>query len=140
MPLASRADLEALIGPVRVTELLREAVNIAADAETREAQELQRLAAALRWADALIGTYITIPASPPEELVTLAADEALYVLNKSTPAGASPSQHDDAVMRRKTLAAMRKNDRWTGGPESVAPRRSRVVKARNRNPWNSSVY
>ena len=126
MPLATKAALEAIVGPRAVAELMAEAMDPNATPDEQQAQAEARLDSALTAGDNLIAQFLPLP--EPEEsdvLSQFAIDEALYYLRCNTKGGASDSQHIAAQTRRTDLKHMRKREQWPGkakGQRNVGPR------------------
>lgn len=134
MPLATREDLEAVIGIDDVEALLEIAVKSNTTAEQAEAARQARLGKALQAGANLIAQFITLPdpASASEVLREIAIEEAIYFLVKHTRSGASQAYIDAADQRRRDLRAMRKREQMPGSPEGQASHRPRVVASQGR--------
>ena len=121
MPIATRADLEAVRGPAYIADLLRSARD-SADIPTGDAEELARLNTALQAGDDLIIQFLpesVLSLSPvPSPLLRMAIDESLYYLIRNSQAGASEGDDSAAQMRRLDLAKMRERDQFTGTPDN----------------------
>ena len=138
MPIATRADLEAVRGIRHVAELLREARDRAATLEEQLAQEAARLNEALQAGDNLIAQFLPLPADASDPrwpvLRQFAVNEALYYLEQHTQAGASAAAHDTAGLRRKDLHHMRNRDQWAGSADGQSNQRSGYVESGD--PWS----
>lgn len=134
MPLATRPDLEAVIGVDALDELLGVAVPADASVEQAQAAEQARLDAALRAGDHLISQFLPVPDpdAAPGVLREFAVEEALYYLLKHTKAGAPEGYRDAADQRRRDLAMMRKREQMPGSPTGQASHRPRVVPSEGR--------
>lgn len=124
MPIATRADLEALAGPRRVAELLASARSPGSDSATQLEQEAAKLAAALQAGDNLISQFLTVPEDDTdprwETLRQFAIEEAFYKLHEHTQSGASEAMDAAAKMRRVDLSHMRERKQMPGTVESGA--------------------
>ncbi len=118
MPLATQADLEARIGPVRLQELLAHVVDPSADDTTKAAQRTAALDNALEGGDRLVSQFLEVPESdPPDVLIGHAADEAIYCLRKHAKLGPSEADAMCAQERRIDLAKMRAREQMPGTPD-----------------------
>jgi hypothetical protein len=134
MPVATRADLEAVRGPRYIVELLEDGADLAATLAEQDAQAAARLAEALQAGDDLLSQFLpiqTLTSSDPRwnTLRRLAVDESLYFLqcNRTTPADEGAEMR--AQIRRSDLAHMRKREQWPGTAEGQVSTRSQIVES-----------
>jgi hypothetical protein len=132
--LATRADIEAVRGPVHVERMLGVAEDPAADESTRAGQRLARLTEALQAGDDLIRQFLDLDQVLASPIATqtcrrLAIGEALYFLALNSEAGASEGDESAAKMRRVDLAHMRDRKQWPGAPDGQQTVTSAYVEA-----------
>jgi hypothetical protein len=120
VPIATRADLEAIRGPRYLEQLLQDATDEGGvvSAPVQDA----RLAAALDQGDNLIAQFFVITGITSTDprwnvLRQFAIEEALYYLQRHSASGASEADHTAAMMRRQDLGHMRKREQFAGTPE-----------------------
>lgn len=138
MPLATRADLEAVRGPRRVRELLISARDRSTDPDAQAAQEKARLDEALAAGDDLIAQFLPLPSGPEHPgfrvLRRLAIGESLYFLECNIENGASEAADEQAKQRRRDLKGMRDRNQWPGTAEGQSNQVSGYVT--NADSWS----
>jgi hypothetical protein len=122
MPIATRADIEAIRGPRYLSELLRTARDFSSTPAEQLEQEGARLDEALQCGDDLIAQFILpLPENSTDArwnvLRRIAMNEALYYLKQQSEAGASEADDTAAQMRRKDLSHMRERMQSPGSTE-----------------------
>lgn len=130
MPIATQADIEAILGPKRLDDLLEySADHGGVDAP---AEKTARLDAALRAGDNLIAQFLDITdidnTDPRFEVLRqLAIDEAIYYLQRFSTAGVDEADNAAAQLRRSDLGHMRRRAQMPGTVEKQRHTASKTV-------------
>ena len=120
MPIATKAELEAIRGPRYIEQLLRDAADYGGS--DPEADKDARMEAALVAGDNLLAQFLVIDGidlTDPrwDVLRQFAIEEALYFLQRHSGAGSAEADHGAAQMRRQDLGHMRRREQFAGTPE-----------------------